>query len=393
MRLKFYILLIVIVSFSCKRKPVQTALVNSEVKGGSQEISSPSNRNSHYPSVKISRADSIKQLKDNYWKVYGEIKEMLEDKKTINFKRAVFITENAYLNNNINYDTFCLSIKQLVDLSMEYQKRNSLIAYKYDDIVDVAKNGAIFKVMTDTIMLTTHIIGHLPFTYDFDDFMGNKDWTKMFVTKLLYTNSGNCHSLPYLYKILTNEVGTKTYLALAPNHIYIKQRNKQLGWYNTELTSATFPVDGWLAASGYISLDAIRSGIFMDTLSNKQTICICLNDLAEGYKRKFGVDSSFILSCTNLALKYYPNSVNALILKGETLKLIFERKMQENNAKYPSEIFYNPQAKYIYDEMEKSFVTAAKLGYREMPESMYLDWLSLVQKEKEKYQNKNIQKN
>jgi len=394
MKLRIYILILLVVSFSCKRKPVQTALVNSEVKTTNQETSKPSNSNTSHSPAKISPADSIKQLKENYWKVYAEMKEMLEDKRILNFKRAVFITENAFVNNHFTYEGFCYYIDKLTKICNQYQKEHTLINYNFSDREDVAKNGAIFNVMTDTIFIyNNESVIHYPFTYDFNDFMGNKDWTKMFVTKLLISNSGNCHSLPYLYKILTNELGTKTYLALAPNHIYIKQRNKQLGWYNTELTSGTFPIDGWLAASGYISLEAIRSGIFMDTLSDKQTISICLNDLAEGYKRKFGADSSFILACANLSLQYYPNCINTLILKGETLKGIFVRRMKESNVQYPTELFYNSDAKYIYDEMENAFVTTVKLGYREMPESMYLDWLSLVQKEKDKYQNKNILKN
>jgi hypothetical protein len=42
--------------------------------------------------------------------------------------------------------------------------------------------------------------------YDFEDLMGQKDRSKMFVTKLLDTNTGNCHSLPFIFKILSNEM-------------------------------------------------------------------------------------------------------------------------------------------------------------------------------------------
>ena len=42
----------------------------------------------------------------------------------------------------------------------------------------------------------------------------------------------NCHSLPYLYKIIMDELGYEWHLALAPNHMYIKTNNKKVGWYN-----------------------------------------------------------------------------------------------------------------------------------------------------------------
>ncbi len=34
---------------------------------------------------------------------------------------------------------------------------------------------------------------------------------------------------------------------------------------NTELTSRSFPTDAWIMATGYISPDAVRSGIYLDT--------------------------------------------------------------------------------------------------------------------------------
>ena len=89
----------------------------------------------------------------------------------------------------------------------------------------------------------TTITDYPPYSYDFTDFDGKEDWRQMFVIKLLQTHSGNCHSLPFLYKILIEENGEKANLALATNHIYIKHQIKKSGWYNTELTSGIFPID------------------------------------------------------------------------------------------------------------------------------------------------------
>jgi hypothetical protein len=57
--------------------------------------------------------------------------------------------------------------------------------------------------------------------------MGDKDWSKMFVTTLIRTHNGNCHSLPYLYKILCEEIDSKASLSLEPNHVYIKQLDEK----------------------------------------------------------------------------------------------------------------------------------------------------------------------
>ncbi len=342
-------------------------------------------------SVSAIGQDSITLQKQYYIDAYNELVNMLEEKQALGFKRAVFITENAYLDNKFSYDDFCLEISLATNICKAFLKANQLLNYDYDDYDRVAKNAAIFQYMTDTIMLTNKIVAHYPFTYDFEDFNGEKDWTKMFVIKLLVTNSGNCHAMPILYKILADEIGTEAFLSFAPNHIYIKHRSDKTGFYNTELTSAMFPIDGWLMASGYITLESIQNAIYMDTLSLKQSVAMCLIDLAKGYERKFGIrDGNFTLQCTDLALKYYPNYVNAMLLKAETLKKIFFNIMKQHNATYPADIWHLEEPGKIYNEMEQLYINILKLGYREMPDKMYKEWLLSLKNHKEKYQDKNI---
>jgi hypothetical protein len=42
-----------------------------------------------------------------------------------------------------------------------------------------------------------------------------------------------------------------------------------------------------LMASGYIHLDAIQNGVFMKALTNKESLALCLFDLAQAYNRSF----------------------------------------------------------------------------------------------------------
>ena len=201
---------------------------------------------------------------------------------------------------------------------MGYLKANELAGYEEKDREKVAKYGAVFKVLTDTVKTQIpngEIAHHLPFGYDFEDFVGDTDWTKGFVSKLLATKKGNCHSLPYLYKILCDELGAETHLALAPNHLYIKHHSKKTGWYNTELTSATFPIDAWLMVSGYISLEAIQNAVYMDTIGTYRAVALCVVDLRQGYAKKYpDNDGTFILQCCELALKHFPTCINAMLL-------------------------------------------------------------------------------
>lgn len=329
------------------------------------------------------------QIKDRYEKSYDFLLNMLKEKSKIDFKKAVFSTENAYQDGQLDTVTINRRIAELVFLSKEFQKSH-VLQYDFKDKTEVQKWAAIFKVLTDTVARYSNgvIYRHLPFTYDFEDFFGEKDWSKMFVSKLLLSSTGNCHSLPYLYKIIAEQLGTTTYLALAPNHIYIKHRSQKTGMYNTELTSATFPIDAWIMASGYIHLTAIQNGVYMKALNDKESIALCMIDLAEGYKRKTNnSDSDFINKCCDKVLEYFPNCVNAMILKAETIKSQHDL-LVSNNPNPTNEI--KERIHGLFNEMQDLYVTVHKLGYRQMPKDMYMKWLLELKTEKEKYQNKNV---
>lgn len=330
----------------------------------------------------------IDSTKASYEATFHHLNEMLSGIQPISFKTAVLTVEKTF---QPKLDTIYVNdlIKGISARCLNFTKLYSL-QYDYKDKPDVEKWAAIFKVMTDTVITQNgnSLEASIPFQYDFDDFFGEKDWTRMFVSKLLETGSGNCHSLPYLYKILAAEMGTTAQLALAPNHIYIKHRSAKTGMFNTELTSASFPIDAWIMASGYIHLTAIQNGVYMKALNDKESIALCLIDLAEGYKRKTSnSDPDFIIKCSDKALEYFPNYVNALILKAETIKSQHDRL----SAEYPNptnEISLKLQI--LFNQMQDLYVKVHKLGYRQMPKEMYMKWLVELKTEKEKYQNKNV---
>ena len=326
-----------------------------------------------------------------YDEAFTTLSEMLEEKRPLNFKKAVFTVENAYfdglldtafLNKKINF-LKNLSIQVIQNRNLEYKEKDKLIVEKY---------ASLFAVMKDSLLMinqNNEKYIHLPFNYDFEDVFGHKDWSKMFVSNLLATNKGNCHSIPYLYKIIAEEIGVTANLSLAPNHIYIKHRSEKNGWYNTELTSGIFPIDAWIMASGYVHLDAIRTGVYMKALTEKESIALCLVDLAQGYQKSEIYDLEFVIKCANKALEYYPNYVNAMILKTEAKGKQIENILFSYNTDFRSVRKY-PKTHAIFKEIEKELAIIHKLGYRQMPEEMYIDWLVSLKEEKQKYANKKI---
>src|ERR1035437_459078 len=148
-----------------------------------------------------------------------------------------------------------------------------------------------------------------------------------------------------------------------------------------------FPGDAWIMASGYVSTASIVSGIYMDTLSEKQSIVVCLNDLAKGYMRRFKKPNlNFVLKCCNEGLKYYPNYAELLLLKAETLNVIYQNIDNKNEINVQSDEIQNS-----YKDMEETYALLAKLDYREIPDTMYYEWMSSMERDKNNYQNNKME--
>ena len=325
----------------------------------------------------ISLAQSQQQIYDDS---FALLDGMLKDEKSYSFKKAVFAVENAYYNGKLDTIAVNREIRLLTNLC-ETLIKDRFLAYVENDKKDVNKWAAAYQVMCDSIpiVMNDQEYRYIPFKYDFNDVYGNRDIANMFVSKLLYTRKGNCHSMPYLYKILCEEQGTTAHLALAPSHVYIKHQNKKNGWYNTELTSGIFPNDAWLMASGFIHVDAITNGVYMKALNNKESIALVMIDLAHAYERSFpDNDGTFLLKCAESAIKAYPNFATALILKAE----IHKKQVEQEND--PS------KAKKNFKALEKEYAHIHQIGYRFMPEQMYLNWLVSLKTERDKYENKKL---
>jgi hypothetical protein len=319
---------------------------------------------------------SQQSVKEKYEVSFKKLDSIL--KRNGSFKDAVFITETTYYDDDHKANNFYQEIEKYKSIISAWMKNNSLQNYNAPDSNNLNLNFAVYHFLKGTITAKTSLgvgVVNYPFTYDFEDFEGQRDWSNMFVTKLINSHKGNCHSLPYLYKILADELGATCWLSFAPNHIYIKNRSQKAGWYNTELTSGTFPVDAWIATSGYVPIEAIRNGIYMDTLSNQQAIAQCILDLAKGYEFKTkNYQDDFILKCCDLVLQYHPVNVQAILFKAETLKQVYLRTKSQTT----------------YKEMESLYSKLVMLGYREMPEKMYMQWLRSAIEQGNKYNNKKI---
>lgn len=329
-----------------------------------------------------------------YTDSYQTIDNMLLDNQKYSFKEAVFSIEDAYYQGRLDKEELENKIMFLTNFCYRLST-NRKLKYSEKDEEKVNKYASVFTIMCEQtpVIVGQDTLKYKPFTYDFNDVFGHQEYSNLFVSKLLDTQKGNCTSMPYLYKILAEELGVDANLALAPNHIYIKHNIKSIGWYNTELTSGIFPQDSWLMASGFIHLKAIQNGVFMKALNNKESLALLLVDLGNAYNRSFPDNNgSFPLQCAERAIKVYPYLANALLLQAETHKKQFEKLMKEQNTDDIEIALKNPKAKELFDLMNKEYTHIHEIGYRSMPEEMYLDWLVSLKTERAKYEDTRMMK-
>jgi hypothetical protein len=315
-----------------------------------------------------------------YRQAYEEISQMLKGEKPLNLKRAVFLTENAYLDNRMTYDWFAADISGNADII------KSLIAqegYKFEN--PTARKWGLRQFLADTVQLKDEngkvTFTHKPYGYDFEDYSGKQDWTKQFVTKLMGSGKGQCHSMPLLYLILAEELGIEAWLCYSPSHSYIKVGDGKGNLLNYEATNGHYTTDVWVQSSGYIKAEALRSGIYMDTMSKREIIAACLADMAKGYAIKHGFDN-FVLNCLEKSLEHSPNNVYALQLKSDYQTSLFFYVIDQLGRPPVERLPEFPKAYELFLKMHEVYGQIDGIGFEEMPQDAYERWLKSFETER-----------
>jgi len=315
-------------------------------------------------------------------KASEKLNQMLSGEIQMNLKQAIFETENAYLEGKLNYQKFDKGIQNLIEIA-----RLKAVQDGYNWKNPQTRNIMLFRVMADTLKVKLpsreSYVTSYPMRYDFDDYMGKQDWSNMFVTKLLASKSGQCHSLPLLYLILCEETGTKANLAFSPSHSYAKFKDQSGNWHNLELTNGHIVSDAFIIGSGYITAEALKNRIYMEPLSNKQTIGQCLADLGKEYAQKYGYDS-FVSQCIDSTLKYNPTNIFARQVKSDYQTLRFNYVVNQVGRLHPDTLkIHYPKVYQLLKERNQTYQIIDASGYQEMPEQAYREWLKSVDKEEE----------
>ena len=233
-----------------------------------------------------------------YEQAYQLIEEMLTDQRALSFSDAVFAVENCFYDGTLNKAEFDAEIARI----STGVRRMVFLSDLQAPSLDVALNYCIYLFYTQPCELNHQ----KPYHYDAYSLIHDGGLEGGMVAHLLKTGTGTCRSLPYLYKIIADNIGAKAYLANAPLHTYIRQQDAEGRWWNFETTTGTYSRSAWIMGHYHVREEAIRSGLYMTNLNAKETIVQCLYDMLCIYEKKTGFYSNeFVRKCYTLGLRYH----------------------------------------------------------------------------------------
>jgi hypothetical protein len=323
-----------------------------------------------------------------YRQAFADIMNMQNGSQPFSLKKAIFIIENAYLDNSLKYETYNKQILSKTKLLKSIIQKEGIKPNN-----NLGKNYIIQKMFSERIVEYKDTVVykvHKPYQYDFDDFKGETDWTKMFVTKLLKTGKGQCHSLPLLYLIFAEELKTKAWLSLAPEHSFVIFSDNALkNFYFYETTNGNSVTDNFMLESGFITSQALKNKIYLDTLDQNGLIASCLADLIMGYTDKFGYDD-FMASMVESLLKIYPNSIQGQIFKADLIAREMKYAAKQKGLKSYKEFQQYPEINNLYVALQNQYDYIDGLGYMQMPKDRYAAWLLSLNDEKHKQEKQKL---
>ncbi|HEV8513178.1 MAG TPA: hypothetical protein VGQ59_07865 [Cyclobacteriaceae bacterium] len=341
----------------------------------SQQILNVANQELFTPTINYTLGIHNGLKADRFVKSYNELESMLDGRQPIDFVKAAWLVESAH-DQTLTWKEFNGMFQDGVEVisALMLQDKVSL-----DD--NLSKVMSIFKYMTDTtkvyIKAKERNIVSKPMLYDYEDYAGKKDITKVFVSKLLRTGSGQCMSLPMLYYMYAKMFRADVYIAFAPQHSYVTFKDNLGNWQNIELTARMFIATDYHWQSGFITTEQVKSGIYLRPSTEKETIAYLMTTLALSYVKTIGTDDR-VLQMATTAKQYFPRNLTAnMIYAGYYNDLWNNIVRQYESFQMPKDKFNNDEQARTIKQKAEAAVSYVKrdLGWKEMPDWAYKKWL------------------
>ena len=274
-----------------------------------------------------------------------------------------------------------------IDITMNLKEIERIVVRikkvpRYSETTEGKLNGII-----QYLYLAGDWNGNKPYHYDFDDPLGTTKQENSFISHYLETRLGNCVSMPMLVLILGKRLGLDISLSIAPRHFFVRLKDEG-HFYNFEATAGGLKADSSYVKELMITPQALKNGIYLQSLTKKQTVAVMLTELAIHYsKGMLNSDFNKAFELTGLMLKHDPKSIKAMLIRGNTWSNILRRDLKTFEAK---RMQMTPPIKKHFDTVLalnlKWFEKAEALGWREPPQDFDERFLKMVNKARKYYE-------
>ena len=206
--------------------------------------------------------------------------------------------------------------------------------------------------------------GYRPYQYDHDDPLGIHLPNKL-IPNYVASRRGNCITMPFLFIMLADRMGVNVTASTAPLHVMVKFTDDATGrTYNLETTSGALPArEVWYRQNMPMTDRAISNGLYLRTLTRKETVAVMATVLVEHYLDRGQYEKS--IAAADAVLRYYPDYAYTLVKKGTA----YYHLLNENYyKKYPTprDIPFMEQSRFIHwsESNRLAFERAEALGWR-----------------------------
>lgn len=312
----------------------------------------------------------------HYERAYELIYRRLYQQSEVPFKDIVFAIENAYMGDSLNYE----------DYNREIEYMASALRNQADTYADIEpnRNMAILRAVSSCYMEPNEANHGCPFRYDMLPTLRKGHPHYGLVTSLLKTGRGTCRSLPFLFKILADELGAEAYIALAPNHTFIRHKDANNNWWNFETTTGRYLPDMAIVELTEMRPVGISSGLYMTPLRGNQLMLLCLNDLLYAYIQRTGrYSDSFVRRCYGVGLLFFPNNPLLMIHMYNDRRNVLCERARKAGLRDSVELRTNPDFSAENRQVEEIKRRIEQMGYQEWSD----DYLSSYMQRMQNYVN------
>lgn len=178
--------------------------------------------------------------------------------------------------SRLDYLEAVIAFDRLIDKNSDIPATRAMVTR----LVDAARQMAGPK-LTDAYKLAAvrqaiYVAGawnhNRAFSYDLSDPLGGQPGSKLLST-YVRTRKGNCVSMPILFLVVADRMGLKVGLGAAPLHLFVRYTDPAGADHNLEATSGGHEArTEWYRRNLPMTDRAIESGIYMRTLSRRETV-------------------------------------------------------------------------------------------------------------------------